>query len=495
MRFTSILPRIMATTVLTFLLVLAASSMAQTVSNLHSFNYNDGDYPQYGVLTQGRDGRMYGTAQGGGTFGDGTIFKQSTVGSGTVVVYNFNGSDGKFPLGGLTLARDGCLYGTTYEGGAYDSGVVFKINPAGVFTVLYSFTGGADGLLPTAPPIEATDGNFYGTTSANTATVYPTVYRLTHSGVLTTIYTFPDTDDFPAAQLLQTRDGYLYATAEVGGASNCGKIVKLTLSGVLKATHSFNCGMGGDTPVGAPIQGTDGGLYGTTLYGGAFGKGIIYKLDGKSGVLTTLYSFGGIGNDGRYSQAGLVQASDGNFYGATGLGGISDAGSLYQFTAAGAYTQLYSFPALQGTPGAEPYAAPAQHTSGTFYGTTLFGGTGFGSVYSLDMGIGPFITFVRAQGHSGAVAQILGQGLTGTTSITFNGVPATSFSVASDTYMTAVVPSGATTGLVVVSTPTGTLTSNKNFRIPRTPKYAAQTLHPQHTARRHHRNSRGVSRS
>jgi len=101
-----------------------------------------------------------------------------------------------------------------------------------------------------------------------------------------------------------------------------------------------------------------------------------------------------------------------------------------------------------------------------FYGVVRNGGNGVrGGIFSLDMGLGPFVTFVLPAGKVGKTAQILGQGLTGTSNVTFNGVAATTLSVVSDTYLTAVVPSGATTGPVVVTTPTGTLTSNKNFRI------------------------------
>jgi hypothetical protein len=113
-----------------------------------------------------------------------------------------------------------------------------------------------------------------------------------------------------------------------------------------------------------------------------------------------------------------------------------------------------------------PNAALLQHTNGLFYGVADIGGTySEGSIYSLNMGLGPFVAFVRPTGKVGQTAQILGQGLTGSTGVTFNGVPATSFTVVSDTYMTAVVPSGATTGPVVVTTPSGPLTSNVSFRI------------------------------
>jgi uncharacterized repeat protein (TIGR03803 family) len=132
-------------------------------------------------------------------------------------------------------------------------------------------------------------------------------------------------------------------------------------------------------------------------------------------------------------------------------------------TTSGAYTLIYNF---QTAVGQVPAAAPLQDTNGLLYGTTSSGGTyGFGGVYRLNLGLNPFITFVQPIGKAGHSAQILGQKLTGATAVTFNGVPVTSFAVLRDTFMTAVVPAGATTGPVVVTTPAGTLTSNVNFRI------------------------------
>ena len=160
-----------------------------------------------------------------------------------------------------------------------------------------------------------------------------------------------------------------------------------------------------------------------------------------------------------------MQATDGYLYGTTAYGGADDFGTIFKISTRGKYQQLYSF---SSTTGENPVAAPLQHTSGLFYGSTEYGGTyGYGVIYSLGMGLGPFITFVRANGKVGQKAQILGQGLTGTTSVTFNGLPASSFTVVSDTYMTAVVPSGATSGTVTVKTPSGMLISNKTFRVSR----------------------------
>jgi uncharacterized repeat protein (TIGR03803 family) len=449
------------------LCALAVSSRAQTVSTIHTFNVTNGKYPQVVVLTQGRDGRLYGTTGLGGANGLGTIFKQGTAEGGNVVLYNFSGPDGSGPAGGLTLGTDGNYYGTASGGGANGFGVVFKITSPGVLTVLYNFTGGADGGYPTAPPIQASDGNYYGTTEGG-STEAATFYKMTPSGALSTIYTSSASNGWLVqSALLQGIDGSLYATAMLGGAFSCGAILKVTTTGALQARYSFPCGARGTSPIGTLTQDSSGNLYGTTLNGGTHNNaGTIFKIDSSLQSVTKLYDFGAFPGDGYGGYTGLALGTDGNLYGGTSTGGRAGAGSLYKIATSGTYTQLYSFPHLVGTNAQEPIAAPTQGTSGNFYGVTLFGGIdGDGSVYSLNVGLNPFVAFVKARGKIGSPAQILGQGLTGTTSVTFNGVTATSFSVLNDTYMTAVVPSGATTGPVVVTTPGGALTSNVSFTI------------------------------
>jgi uncharacterized repeat protein (TIGR03803 family) len=440
-------------------------TQAQTVRTIKSFSSTTGQYPGQVILAQGRDGTMYGTTEQGGTFNSGTVFKQRTNGNGNVTLYNFTGgADGAYPFGGLTLARDGDYYGTALEGGSNGLGVLFKITSSGLLTVLYNFTGGADGAGPTSPPIEGSDGNFYGTTWGQSSQL-STLYKYNPSGNLTTIYTFEVA--FSAAwQPVQGVDGNLYVAADSGGAHNCGYAVKLTTAGVVEGRYTFNCTSGGDTPFGALIQAPDGSFYGTTLHGGANGGGIIFRINFKDGAFTVLHSFGGTPGDGLHPEGGLAQATDGNFYGSTAEGGSSGYGSLFQLTPAGSYSQLYSFPPVQNVLYQVPVAPPTQDTTGTFYGATQFGGgNGLGSVYTLSMGLGPFVAFVSSRGKVGSTAQLLGQGLTGATSVNFNGVPAASFTVVSDTYMTAVVPKGATTGSVVVATIGGTLSSNTSFRV------------------------------
>jgi uncharacterized repeat protein (TIGR03803 family) len=257
-------------------------------------------------------------------------------------------------------------------------------------------------------------------------------------------------------------DGDLYGSAEEGGLNGCGTLFKVTKSGTFLWGYSFACSAG--FLPGQLVLGTDGSFYGTTAQGGrSVSCGTVFKLS-QADQVSIVYAFKGV-LDGCEPFGGLAQGSDGNLYGATTFGGKGTnggGGTLYSISSAGIHTVLYDF----GPTGEEPTFPPAQDTNGEFYGTTEVGGhSGYGSVYSLNMGLAPFVAFVQPTGNVGRSAQILGQDLTGTTTVTFNGVPATSFTVKSDTFMTAIVPAGATTGPVVVTTPTGTLTSNVSFRV------------------------------
>ena len=146
--------------------MVVVSAHAQTYSDLYNFGDASGDplNPQYsGIIAQGRDGKLYSTTPAGGGAGLGTVFNITAQGA-MSVLYNFDGTHGKFPYGGLTLGTDGNFYGTTSVGGSTNLGVIFKITPAGALTVLHTFASG-DGITPYAPPIQAADGNFYGTTA------------------------------------------------------------------------------------------------------------------------------------------------------------------------------------------------------------------------------------------------------------------------------------------------------------------------------------------
>jgi uncharacterized repeat protein (TIGR03803 family) len=466
-------------TVLIFCGVGAVTSSAQTFTTLVSFNIADGAFP-YSSLVQGRDGNLYGTTTGGGItacappYGCGTVFKVTPAGTLTTI-HKFcpqdKCADGNDP-GALVLGTDGNFYGVAGGGGANSGGTVFKITPRGTLTTLYSFCAQAncaDGSGPRSL-ILATDGNFYGTArfgGADTSCfVCGTIFKITPGGQFTALHSFDGTDGYGPSSLIQGSDGNFYGTtysipsAEVCESTGCGTIFKMTPAGTLTTIHIFSS-TDGANPYGPLVESTKGNFSGTTVYGGmvldvcSIGCGTIFKIT-SSGKLTTLQYLNW--SDGAEPFAGLVWATDGNYYGTTEGGG--GMGSIYQV---GSGRGVIDLPF--NNDGIFPVAGLLQSTNGTFYGSTSGDGvTSNGTIFSENTGLGPFVAFVQPAGKAGKAAQILGQGLTGTTSVIFNGVPATSFKVVSDTYLTAVVPS-TTTGKVMVTTPSGTLTSNVNFRI------------------------------
>ena len=271
-----------------------------------------------------------------------------------------------------------------------------------------------------------------------------------------------------SSPLLQTDDSNLYVTAFGGGQFNCGTILKLNTAGKLLSQYNFQCKKHGAYPDGAIIQATDGNLYGTTSAGGyatkrcSEGCGTIYQLT-PQGVVTLIHLFQEFDWWDAEGPGGLVEGTDANLYGVSVSGG-SGYGSIYMTSTSG----------LKRLSGVIPAPAVAWAASRNTFDTgherdflrhIHCGAHEEGTLYSLDIGQGPFVTFVQATSKVGGTAQILGQGLTGATSVTFNGIAASTFYVNSDTSMTAAVLLCASTGPVVVTTLGGTLTSNVSFRI------------------------------
>jgi uncharacterized repeat protein (TIGR03803 family) len=416
----------------------------------------DGANP-VGRLVQGADGNLYGLTQTGGVsntlcfYGScGTTFRITLDGTLTTL-YTFcsqaDCADGANPSAGLVQGSDGSFYGTTLFGGtaAYctDSGgcgSVFKITPEGTLTTLYAFcvqTGCTDGSGPEAALVQGNDGDFYGTAAGGGANDNGTIFKITPSGTLTTLYSFCPQYGCP--------DGYL--------------------------------------PHEALIQATDGNLYGTSspavnIPCSQAPCGIVFKIT-PAGVFTTLYNFCSLRrcSDGEFPQSALVQGGDGNLYGTTLAGGgvgVSSGGTIFKITTGGALTTLYKFCSLFfcADGGAPPFGL-APSSDGNFYGTTMAGGaTGYGAVFGFYVvpGTDPFVELQPSYGKVRTKVSIVGNLLTSATSVSFNGTPAKF--MLSKTGLVTNVPAGATTGSVTVTTPSATLVSNVPFKVvPRITKF------------------------
>jgi uncharacterized repeat protein (TIGR03803 family) len=447
------------------------SANAQTFSVLYNFGSKSKDPSkpyQSGIVAQGRDGNLYSTTSAGGANNDGAVFKITPSGALTLL-YSFDGAHGMAAFGGLTLGTDGNFYGTTNEGGSSVYGTVFKITPTGKLTVLYSFTNGTDGGLPYAPPVQGTDGNFYGTTSQYGSGGDGSVYKITPTGKFTTLYHFDSTHgSAPVAPLVQGTDGNFYGTAAKGGASGVGVVFKITPSGKLTVLYNFDS-THGQYPNSPLMEASDGNFYGTTYEGGTVGSGVVFRIT-PAGKLTVLHNLDTA--TGYEPTAGLVQATDGNLYSANSVGGTKSLGTVFRISPKSPYPYkvLHDF---DGPTGSTAWGTLVQHTSGILYGATEYGGTGgvspcvagqCGVFYSVNASLKPFVSLLPYSGKVGATIQFLGQGFTTKTTVSFNGTAAT-VKFGSATYLTATVPNGATTGSVTLTTSGSTLTSNKIFRV------------------------------
>ena len=360
---------------------------------LHNFGapFSRGGAPN-STLIQDAAGSLYGTTYTGGAYGAGAVYKVSAAGVETVL-YNFTGGvDGGNPEGGVIGDGQGNLYGTTFAGGIANFGVVFKLSGSGQETVLYSFTGGADGGSPRAGVIRDAIGNLYGTTSAGGILclfVLPgcgVVYKVDQNNQETVLFTFNLFSGYqPPSGLVRDPDGNLYGVAE-GGAVNEGAVYKLTPDGQETVLYSFNEASTGDgqEPLGTLVLDPAGNLYGTTVDGG---NGIPYPCCGAifkispSGMETIIFEFRGA--DGESPYAGVIRDAAGNLYGTTSEGGASGLGTVFKVSPSGVETVLHSF--TGGSDGSGPEAGLLMDATGNLFGTTLSGGvSGGGVVFKID---------------------------------------------------------------------------------------------------------------
>jgi uncharacterized repeat protein (TIGR03803 family) len=327
----------------------------ETVLHSFGDTSTDGQYPFDGSLYRDGAGNLYGTTSSGGAHGDGTIFRVNTAGEETVVSLA-GGASAAFPYAGLVPDASGNAYGTSQFGGSgcapYGCGTVFKVSSAGHVTVLHSFAGTPDGSYPLAGLVRDSAGNLYGTTvdggsvlrgRLHLPTDSGTVFKVDPTGKETVLYSFcpagvPCTDgEYPYAVLVRDSAGDLYGTTQNGGANGFGgtvfKVDPLGNESVLYSFCSQSGCVDGSNPAAGLVQDSAGNFYGTTQFGGAYGSGTVFVVD-PLGNETVLYSFCSPSDcsDGEQPYAGLVRDSAGNLYGTTQYGGVYGVGTVFKIT-------------------------------------------------------------------------------------------------------------------------------------------------------------------
>jgi len=459
----------------------AVPAQAQTPTVIYNFPAFNGDacLPE-GALVQGRDGYMYGTS-GCSSNGTAAVYKISPTGAESVVISGlptgWAGCDS-----GLTLGSDGNFYGTCQSGNSTNFGAIYRLTPAGVVTDLHDFTNVTGDAFPEQPPIQANDGNFYGTTGTPELGACGTVYQLTAAGAYKTLHAFSG-GDCHSSILIQAGDGNLYGTlssCSIAG-TNEGCVYKISTAGVFTEIYGFTSTPDGQNPCTGVIQGKDGKLYGATNQGGANGTGNIYKLTTAGGGHTVLHDFNNatdascVNNENANTVLlNLLQVTDGVFYGVNPAYGAIGNGSIYELTSAKVFTAfLFPSPPVEGS---QPAGTLIQNTNGLVYGTTPSGGgNGFctpnsecqGTLYSVATGDAAFVNLEPTQraGFVGARVGMFGQGFSNASVVKFGGVASTSVKRSGSTYLAAVVPVGANTGAVTVTTGATTLTSPQTFKV------------------------------
>lgn len=380
------------------LIVLASvpTAGAQTFRLLYQFKSGrDGSSP-YSSLILDPEGNLYGTTMIDGAYSYGTVFKVSPEGKETVLhSFTGTGGDGANPVAPLIRDATGNLYGTTEYGGLFGDacggngcGIVFKLDPSGKETVLYSFAGipQVDGMNPLQGLVRDSKGNLYGTTSQggiySYGNSYGTVFKIDPAGKETLLHSFnpfnPPYDDgwYPmGGALLRDSEGNLYGTTYLGGEPHFGVVFKLDASGTENVLYNFGGSGDGAYPYGALVRDTAGDLYGVTMQGGTYQGGTIFKLDDNNNE-TIVHSFGGSG-DGAPPGGGLARDGAGNLYGTTTEGGSSYFGTVFKLDPSGKETVLHTFLGKQGN---GPDWGVIRDSKGNLYGTTQYGGAYGGGV-------------------------------------------------------------------------------------------------------------------
>ncbi|MFT3682978.1 MAG: T9SS type A sorting domain-containing protein [Ferruginibacter sp.] len=327
---------------------------------------------------------LAGLTSNGGVAGKGTAFTIKTDGTGFTVVKPFE-DWGKHPNGDLCRNSDGFFYGMTYSGGTYGSGTIFKVSAGGAVTILRHLNNVPDGGSPLGELIKGVDGNFYGVTSGGGTNTYGTVFKMTPAGVYTVLRHFNYATDGtnPKGHLVQGKDSAFYGITYGGGANGVGTIFKITSTGTFTVLRHLNKTTDGGQSYSSLLEGTDGNLYGATYSGGTNSYGTIFKIT-KAGVFTVLRHLSST-TDGAYPQGDLIQATDGAIYGSCYSGGSKGNGTIFKITTAGVFTVLRHL--TSSTDGGNPFGNLYQHTDGALYGLNRTGGTSTsGTAYKITTG-------------------------------------------------------------------------------------------------------------
>ena len=322
------------------------------------------------------------------------LLVQSMRAQSFAVIHNFTGgTDGGNPLNGLVLGLGDYMYGTTSSGGAYGNGTVYRLSPTGILTTIYSFKGGADGSSPQSFMIQDSEGLLYGTTSGGGAYGGGTVFRIANNSK-TTLHSFGSGSDgsVPLAGLAFDHAGNLYGTTSAGGTKGNGAVFMLSLNGILwheSVLYSFGTGSDGTVPYAGVALDSAGDVLGTTSAGGTYGYGTVFELSkAHNWAETVVYNFQN-GNDGGVPYAGLIADGQGNFYGAATEGGNQGGGSIFELTPAGSGWNFNAIDSLAGWGISGTFRNLMLSSSGTLYATTHCDGQdSAGTVYELVPGGG-----------------------------------------------------------------------------------------------------------
>jgi uncharacterized repeat protein (TIGR03803 family) len=365
---------------------------------------SDGATPQAGLISDSVR-TLYGTTVGGGggtgcdngIYGCGTVFSLTAKGVETILHAFTGGADGALPFGGVIADASGNLYGAAEIGGSFNNGTVFRIAPDGTETTLYSFQGGSDGFSPLSSLLMDAQGDLFGTTLDGgsfsgtdcTHAGCGTVFELKPDGTKPVLYTFMGGSDgwAPQGALIADKSGNLYGTTTGGGdttcpnaSSGCGTVFEIGPGGTETELYAFHGGSDdGSTPAGALVADAAGNFYGTTFTGGDCsiinnGCGTVFKV-AADGTETVLHAFRDT-NDGAIPEDGLVMDNKGNLFGTTYYGGSSlcghtGCGTVFEITAKGEEKILYAF---KNRGGRFPTSSLLLGAHGKLYGTTSEGG-------------------------------------------------------------------------------------------------------------------------